>query len=194
MAREPATAGRTFFASGAALFAALLVCLFLALGPRAAPAAAACPHAGAHPHDVTLAQLRTAVTCIVNHTRASHNRHRVASNRQLRRAAQKHDNVMLTQDCFKHQCTAEPGLNARIRHSGYTDGQAAWHFAEVLGYDNTPRQMMKRWLATRYNRRNLLKRDFRDIGVGVGWGAPKLGVLDSRFETFTLVLGWRRAQ
>ena len=45
---------------------------------------------------------------------------------------------------------------------------------------------------TRFNRRMLLNGDFRDLGVGVGWGAPVATQDDSEFATYTIVFGWRR--
>jgi hypothetical protein len=52
--------------------------------------------------------------------------------------------------------------------------------------------MLGRWLHSPINRHRMLNADFRDVGVGVGWGAPVAGRDDSRFETYTLVVGWRR--
>ena len=164
----------------------------LAAGPGIETAAASCPHARAHPHEVSLGKLREAITCLINHERSQHERHRLDPNRKLERAAQRHDDTMLEQDCFKHQCIDEPNLNHRVRQTGYTKGENAWAFAEDLGYDNTPREMIKRWLNTKFDRHNLLDRDFRDVGVGVGWGVPKATLDDSKFATYTIVSGWRR--
>ena len=77
---------------------------------------------------------------------------------------------------------------------GYTEGRRSWRFAENLGYENTPLQMIRRWMDSRFNRRNVLNGDFRDIGVGVGWGVPVEGRDDSKFATYTVVFGWRRPQ
>ena len=52
--------------------------------------------------------------------------------------------------------------------------------------------MLARWLHSGINRHRMLQRDFRDVGVGVGWGAPVAGQDDSRFTTYTVVVGWRR--
>ena len=52
--------------------------------------------------------------------------------------------------------------------------------------------MIGRWMHSRFNRRTVLNRDFRDIGVGVGWGAPVADRDDSEFATYTIVFGWRR--
>jgi uncharacterized protein YkwD len=166
--------------------------LSLALAPGVAPARAACPHAYAHPHQVPLPKIRKAITCLVNKERSRRDRHVLRPNRRLERAAQHHDDAMLAQDCFRHRCKGEPGFNHRVRKSGYTRGERAYGFAEDLGYENTPRQMIGRWLHSPINRHRMLHRDFRDIGVGVGWGAPVAGRDDSRFETYTIVFGWRR--
>jgi uncharacterized protein YkwD len=164
----------------------------LALGPGAASASAACPHADAHPHEISLPKLRKTVTCLINRKRKKHDRAALRPNAKLTTAAQGHNDVMLAEDCFQHRCPGEPGLGHRIRRSGYLKGQRAWRFAEDLGYDKTPRQMVKRWLHSRFNRHNMLDAGFQDIGVGVGWGAPQAGVDDSEFATYTVVFALRR--
>lgn len=170
------------------------VSLNFAFGAALAPADAACANAKAHPHETTLPKLRKAMTCLINHKRARRDRHELSTNHRLKVAAQRHNDVMLESDCFRHDCPGEPGLNHRVWRSGYTKGQEAWRVAEDLGFDNTPRQMLKRLLHSRFNRRNLLRRSFRDIGVGVGWGTPREGLDDDKFATYTIVFGWRRAR
>lgn len=174
-------------ALGAGSFAALL-----ALGPGAAPASAACPHAGAKAHEVPLPKLRKAVVCLVNRERSKRDRSRLDRNGKLEGAAQDHTDVMLAKDCFRHKCPGEPGLGHRIKRSGYTKGQRSWRFAENLGFEKTPRQMVKLWLESSFNRRNMLDAGFRDLGVGVGWGAPKRSVEDADFATYTVVFALRR--
>jgi len=166
--------------------------LVLALAPGVAPASAACRHALAHPHRVPLPKIRRAITCLVNKERKQRGRHVLKPNRRLERAAQHHDDAMLAQDCFRHRCKGEPGFSRRVRKSGYTRGERAYGFAEDLGYENTPRQMIGRWLHSPINRHRMLNGAFRDIGVGVGWGAPVAGRDDGRFATYTVVFGWRR--
>jgi uncharacterized protein YkwD len=164
----------------------------LALGPAVAPATAACPHARAHPHQVALPKIRKAITCLINRRRSKRERHLLEPNDRLELAARRHTRTMLAEDCFRHRCEGERGLPRRVKKTGYTKGQRSWEFAEILGYENTPRQMIGRWMHSRFNRRTLLKRDFRDIGVGVGWGAPVADRDDSEFATYTIVFGWRK--
>jgi len=165
----------------------------MALGPGLASASAACPHADAHAHEISLPKLRKTVTCLVNQKRAKHDRGALEPNAMLGMAAQDHNDVMLAKECFRHRCPGEPGLGHRIRKSGYLKGRRAWRFAEDLGYDKTPRQMVKTWLHSEFNRRNMLDAGFKDIGVGVGWGAPNRRISDdSDFATYTIVFGLRR--
>jgi uncharacterized protein YkwD len=168
------------------------VFLALALRPGIAPATAACPHASAHPHQVHLPKIRKAITCLINHKRSRRDRHVLEPNERLELAAQRHTRTMLAEDCFYHRCKGEGGLSRRVKRTGYTKGQRSWRFAEDLGYENTPRQMIRRWMHSRYNRRKLLNRNFRDIGVRVGWGAPVAGQDDSKFATYTIVFAWRK--
>jgi uncharacterized protein YkwD len=168
------------------------VCAALALGPGVAPATAACAHARAHPHQVALPKIRKAITCLINRKRSKRDRHLLEPNDRLELAARRHTRTMLAQECFRHRCEGERGLNRRVKKTGYTKGQRSWEFAEILGYENTPRQMIGRWMHSRFNRRTLLKRAFRDIGVGVDWGAPVADRDDSEFATYTIVFGWRR--
>jgi uncharacterized protein YkwD len=163
----------------------------LTLGPGVAPAAA-CPHARAHPHEVSIAKIRQAITCLVNKERTRRDRRPLKRNRRLQLAAKRHNDKMLANDCFRHQCEGEHGLTGRVKASGYTKGRKAWEVAEILGYENTPRQMIGRWMNSGINRHRILKADFRDLGVGVGWGVPVAGEDDSRFATYTIVFGWRR--
>ncbi|MGH2963930.1 MAG: CAP domain-containing protein [Solirubrobacterales bacterium] len=165
----------------------------MALGPGLASASAACPHADAHAHEIPLPKLRKTVTCLVNQKRAKHDRGALEPNAKLGVAAQDHNDVMLAKECFRHRCPGEPGLGHRVKRSGYTKPHGGLlRFAEDLGFAETPRRMIKLWLHSRFNRRNLLDAGFRDIGVGVGWGAPKRNLGDSDFATYTIVFGLRR--
>jgi uncharacterized protein YkwD len=111
----------------------------LALGPGIAPATAACPHARAHPHQVALPKIRKAITCLINRRRSKRERHLLEPNDRLELAARRHTRTMLAEDCFRHRCEGERGLPRRVKKTGYTKGQRSWEFAEILGYENTPR-------------------------------------------------------
>lgn len=169
-----------------------IAALLTVTGAPAARAAGPCPHAGAHPYQASSTELRKAITCLVNRERSKRDRHLLKPDRRLSRAARHHTDTMLRLDCLRHRCPGEPGLERRIRQSGYTKAARAWRVAENLGYDDTPRQMVQAWLHSKFHRRNLLNRGFRDIGVGVGLGAPIAALDDGGFATYAIDFGWRR--
>jgi uncharacterized protein YkwD len=175
------------------LLVALAASLAVLAGPGASPARAAtdCPNANAAPSEATLRELRHSITCLINEKRKRHGLHRVDPNRKLKAGAQAHTDVMLAQDCFLHTCTDEPALGRRIRNTGYNDGARSFQFAEDLGYEHTPKEMIRLWMDSAFDSHNILHGRFRDIGVGVGFGAPVEGVNDADFVTYTLELAWR---
>jgi uncharacterized protein YkwD len=189
MARE--CRARAEIAAALAL-ATLSVFVALAAAPGTTAALASCPHANAHPHTTSLANLRKAMACLVNNKRAQHNLGQLEDNFHLARAAKRHTTVMLRKDCFKHHCPGEPGLSKRMKRSGYLQGARRYKYAEDLGFDQTPRRMIRRLMNSKYNRKNILNGKFEDIGVGAGWGAPKKSKDDSRFATYTILFAWRR--
>jgi len=178
----------------AATLVALTLGAFVAIAaaPGTTAALASCPHATAQPHKTSLANLRKAMRCLVNNKRAQRGLGRLKNNTHLAGAAQQHTKVMLREDCFEHRCQGEPGLKKRMKRSGYLTGADKYYYAEDLGFDHTPRRMIKRLMNSKYNRRNILNGNFEDIGVGAGWGAPKEGKDDSKFETYTILFAWRR--
>jgi uncharacterized protein YkwD len=186
MVRDAGWGARGFFVIAAAA---------IAVGVPAAPAsarAADCPHAQARPGHVSRGKLRVAVGCLLNNARSKHHLHAVKLNDDLERIAQPHSKRMVRDDCFSHQCAGEPPLKRRIKQSPYVHGASSFSYAEELGYESTPKQMVHRWLASVNHRDNILDAGFRDLGVGVRRGAPVTGVQDSKFETYTLELAARK--
>jgi uncharacterized protein YkwD len=164
-----------------------VVALAIAVAPSSASARSAnCPHAQARPGHVSLGKLRTAVGCLVNNARVKHHLHPIKPNEDLETIAQAHTKKMVRADCFKHRCRGEVSVKRRIKHSPYVAGGSSFRYAEELGYESTPKQMVHRWLGSINHRANLLDPGFRDLGVGVRRGAPVGGIRDSRFVTYAL--------
>jgi uncharacterized protein YkwD len=193
MARaRTASAGRRIGVGAALALLTLGASVALAAAPGTTAALASCPHANAHPHQASLANLRLAMRCLVNKKRDKHGLHLLKENDRLGVAARRHTEIMLREDCFKHRCQGEPALGKRVKRSGYLKGAKHYYFAEDIGFDRTPKRMIQRVMNDRYNRRNILNPDFRDIGVGAGWGAPKKSRDDSKYATYTILFAWRR--
>ena len=176
----------------AALAGIALVALVIGPAGTAGARGGGCPNRLAEAHSVSLDKLRQAITCLVRHKRHQRGLGRLHANHDLRRAANKHTDVMLRKNCFKHNCPGEPGLGRRIRRTGYLDGAKHFAYAENLGYARTPKEMLDVWMDSRFDRGNILSRTYDDFGVGAGWGSPKHGVPNRGWETYTIVFAHRR--
>jgi uncharacterized protein YkwD len=172
-----------------ALSALLLIVLALAPGRAAA---GVCANAGAGIDDASAAELAKAVQCLVNDDRDQRGLRRLDSNAKLRQAAARHNSVMFDKNCWSHDCPGEPGLERRIRNTGYLDGAKRWSFAEVFGCANTPQAMLSSWLNKTFPRKSLRERSFRDVGVAaVRDQVPRSECNGDTQITFTVVLARR---
>lgn len=106
--------------------------------------------------------------------------------------ARRHDKKMVAQRCFAHHCQGEPRIPKRLHRSGYLDGADTWRYAEELGYETTPNQMVDAWLAHDSAAADLLSPKYTDVGIGVKSGAPVPGVDGSKFVTYVLDLAARQ--
>jgi uncharacterized protein YkwD len=127
---------------------------------RGAQAASAC--AGANdPVGSTPSQLiKTAVVCLVNQQRAAHHLPGLVASPLLNRSAQGWTNVMVTSDQFTH------GANfaSRISATGYVWRMAGENIA--TGFD-TPRGVVRAWMASTGHCQNILNPTYRNIGTGI---------------------------
>ena len=176
-----------------AVGALLAVAVLLALGATFGTTSAfACAHATDRPHQTSLAKLGKAMQCLVNNKRSKHSLKPLKANDRLGTAARRHTKVMLKKDCFEHRCPGEPPLGKRIKQTGYTKGAKRYFYAESLGYHKSPKRAIRKLMQTSFNRKNILGKDWKDVGVGAGWGAPRKSANDKKLETFTIVFAWRK--
>jgi uncharacterized protein YkwD len=155
-----------------------------------------CPNTNTPVNQLTDRQIRKSTGCLIDRERRQRNRVALDLNGKLTKAAEKHTKRMIRDDCFDHKCPGEPGLGKRIRRTGYLDGADKWRYAENLGCDDTTSGMVDAWLGDDFNRTNLLKRRYRDLGVGVEQGVPPTpppaGTCPNDAATFTLVFAVRK--
>jgi uncharacterized protein YkwD len=171
--------------------ASVLALLALAGAAAGSAAAGGCAHARDTHADASLRQLAKATVCLVNHERAQRDKGRLDENRKLRTAASRHTDKMLAKNCFRHRCPGEPGLEERIRRTGYLNGAKRWRFAENMGCALNPKKMVDLFMTSKFNRRNLLNHVYRDVGAATGKGAPGGCSHNDDLTTFTVVFAWR---
>ena len=141
---------------------------------------------------MTPSKLRAAIGCLLNSARHRQQVHALKLNDDLEQIAQAHSRRMVRENCFRHRCHGESGLKHRLKHSPYVKGASSFSYAEELGYESTPKQMIRRWLGSPSPRQNFLDPSFRDLGIGVRRGSPVAGVKDWKFVTYTLELAVRK--
>jgi uncharacterized protein YkwD len=171
---------------------ALLGALGITSAQSSQAMAASCAHADDTHATASLGQLEKSVVCLINHKRDDRGKHHLDRNGKLNEASARHTKTMLKKDCFKDRCPGEPGLGGRIRDSGYLRGAHRWHYAENTGCGLTPQDMYHAWFASPFNRKNILKAKYRDVGAGAGKGVPQGHCgNDAALTTYTVVFAWR---
>lgn len=183
----------------AALAAATLACLAASAVPAhaALPASVvrACPNAQAQPGTVPTRALGTATVCLVNRVRAARGLPRLRVNPHLNGFAASFTRTMVNRRFFAHDVPGGPSFSQRANASAYarsarrmTMGEnLAWATAELA----TPAAIVEAWLQSPGHRDNVLRRQFREIGVGVLEAAPEAGWAASSPVTYVHAFGWR---
>ena len=171
--------------SAAALAAALAVLL------APASATAACRGAGDTTRTATNRALVRATLCVLNAKRAGHGLRPLALNAKLGTAARRHSLAMVRRRFFSHTSLNGDTFLDRIQATGYLDGAGSWGVGENIAYGSgarsTPRSIGRAWMNSSGHRKNILKRTFRSIGIGLASGTP-VGLAGG---TYTTDFGWR---
>ena len=165
----------------------------LAAGPGAGTAlAGACAHADDAIDEATAKQLARAVRCLIGEDRRERDLRRLDPNGKLDQAAGKHNRTMLKENCWSHDCPGEPGLERRIKNTGYLDNADKWRFGEVFGCEVTPMAMLDEWTANKPTRRVLRDKGYRDIGIAAARDQVGQSECDGGNEvTYTVVVAKR---
>jgi uncharacterized protein YkwD len=171
-----------------ALAAALALSAPLPAGLSAEPAVAGeCTNADDSPPDLTADQARDAIVCLINQRRTERGRRRLDHKSSLGKAAGRHTRHMKRRGCFSHECPGEKDLAGRIHDTSYLPCGCSWGVGENIAWGTgdrgSPRNIVQAWMDSPSHRANMLNRDFRHIGVGVGSGTPSRSSADGAIYT-----------
>jgi uncharacterized protein YkwD len=151
---------------------------FIAAGPKA-PARASqeeCANADIAPDAGNVDEVREAILCLHNEIRAERGLPLLKENARLREAALGHSDDMVSRGFFEHTTPNGVTMLQRIRAARYTSPRFGWAVGENLAWGTgslaTPRAIMKAWMASPGHRANVVKRAYREIGIGVVAGVP----------------------
>jgi uncharacterized protein YkwD len=161
--------------------------------PAAAKTVAECADADLDPDASNLGRIRTAILCLHNQIRAEHALPLLHANKRLRKAAVAHSRDMVDHDYFEHTTPSGVTMVDRILKARYVRADQGWSLGENLAWGTgsygTPRGAVEAWMASPGHRENILRRDYREVGIGVVLGVPSS---DAAGATYTLDFGVRR--
>ena len=161
--------------------------------PAARATQQGCAGADLQPAAGNLGEIRAAVICLHNEIRARHDLPLLRENARLRRAATGHSEDMVDRRFFEHTTPGGTTMVDRILRADYARADQGWSFGENLAWGTgrlaTPRGVMRAWMESPGHRVNVLRRAYREVGIGVVTGVP-IGA--SRGATYTADFGVRR--
>lgn len=157
--------------------------------PVRAAASGACAGADTEVRGRTRGRVRRAVICMVNAERRARGLRALRSHKRLQKAAFRHSADMLARGYFAHAGPRGPELARRLRAVRYWPATAGENLAAGTGMLATARATVAAWMASPGHRANMLRPEFREIGVGIVTAFP--APPESPGATFTANFGRR---
>jgi uncharacterized protein YkwD len=177
----------------------LAACVVAVLPSAAADAAkrrakADCADTHVMPGTGNLGAVRAAVLCLQNRERAARGLRPLKENARLRRAALGHSADMVSGGYFAHESRSGADMADRILRTGYGRG-GGWSLGENIAWGTgslaTAAEIHRAWMESPGHKANILRRQFREIGIGIALGAPG-GSGGGDGATYTADFGVRR--
>jgi uncharacterized protein YkwD len=156
--------------------------------------ATSCPNANLQVTGLGQDAMESSIGCLINEQRAAHGVPPVQPNTALRQAALSHSTEMVNLGYFDHTSPAGLTFVQRIADTGYTRGARSWDVGENLvwgtGVLSTPQSLVTSWMNSPPHRENLLRSQFREIGIAAVVGTPN-SRLDLTGVTVSSEYGYR---
>jgi len=162
------------------LFLAVCIALCALIALPAASSAARkrtvrCANTNVAPNAANLATVRAAVLCLHNRERAARRLAPLKQNARLRRAAELHSTNMVNAHFFSHETPDGTDMVDRILRAGFARG-AGWLLGENIAWGSgdlaTAAEIHRAWMLSPGHKANIVRREFRSIGIGIAIGAP----------------------
>jgi uncharacterized protein YkwD len=151
----------------------------VALGDKRPPrahSAQTCANTDLTPTADNLDVVRAAVLCLHNQIRAQKGLPALKENPKLRKAAVAHSGDMVQEGYFDHTDPSGTTFVDRILGAGYARRTDGWTLGENLAWGtgdlSTPAGVMQAWMSSAGHKANILKRAYREIGIGIRLGVP----------------------
>jgi uncharacterized protein YkwD len=146
-------------------------------GPGAAVAAKpdvdGCAGSWLRPTPGNVAQVRAAILCLTNAQRARTGAGPLTENPRLQLAAERHSQDMAARKFFEHETPDGVTAEARIVYAGYPPLYIGENLAWGEEQESTPAAIMQTLMHSPGHRENLLRPQYREIGIGLAFEAPE---------------------
>jgi uncharacterized protein YkwD len=141
----------------------------------AAPAhAVTCKNVDLNPVRSKLSKVEKATRCLINKERAARGLNKLHADDALALAAKRHAKDMVARKFFDHVNPDGLTPQDRIVKAGYGKFVALGeNIAWGSGTLGTPRQIVRTWMRSPGHKENILRRSFKDFGIGVARGVPQ---------------------
>jgi uncharacterized protein YkwD len=143
---------------------------------KARAATVPCKNADVLPSADNLDEVREAILCLHNQIRAQRDLPLLKENAKLRKAAAGHSTDRVGDGFFDHTNLDGDTFVDRILSSGYVKRNAGWSLGENLAWGtgdlSSPAGVMQAWMDSSGHKANILKKSYREIGIGVRLGVP----------------------
>ncbi|HET6550057.1 MAG TPA: CAP domain-containing protein [Solirubrobacter sp.] len=143
---------------------------------EARAALAPCQNTTVLPTADNLDAVNDAILCLHNQIRAQNDLPLLRENSRLRKAAISNSNTMVGEGYFGHTSPEGDTFVDRILGARYAKRNGGWTLGENLAWGtgelSTPGAIMQEWMASSGHRANILKRSYREIGIGIRLGVP----------------------
>lgn len=143
-----------------------------------AASAATCPKANELPGRMTVSEVRFATLCLINAERRERGLKPLRQNNRLAMAGKRHVRDMVRARYFAHDSRSGREFHERILRTGYARGRRATlgeNLAWGTGSSASPRRIVDGWMKSPGHRANILRRQFREIGIAIATGTPAMG-------------------
>lgn len=157
-------------------FPLALVLLFSLLLPAQASAGKGCGGADRLVTSKNRTAAERTIRCLITQERTKRGLKSLRAQRHLRIAAQRFARTLVRRRMFTHTVPGHPDLGGRLRAAGYRSfRRVGENLAWAAGDHATPRRIVRSWMRSSGHRANMLRRDYRDVGVGIAIGTPGKG-------------------
>jgi uncharacterized protein YkwD len=163
----------------------------IALGDKRTPVARAadapCANQDLAPTSQNLDLIRAAILCLHNQIRSAHGLPLLKENVKLRKAAAGHSSEMVADGYFDHTTPSGDTFVDRVFASGYVRRTDGWALGENLAWGTgdlaTPAGVMNAWMNSAGHKANILKRSYREVGIGIRLGVPSDDSVGATYTT-----------